>query len=64
MDRLQTHPNHSFSGENIPNPYDGHGADGANVIFTDGHATYVKHNKWQDMYKTSEDDPSNNGVTQ
>jgi prepilin-type N-terminal cleavage/methylation domain-containing protein/prepilin-type processing-associated H-X9-DG protein len=57
MDRLQPHANNH---ENAPNELDGHGVDGANVVFTDGHAEFVKRDKWYDTYSTSEDDNSSN----
>jgi prepilin-type N-terminal cleavage/methylation domain-containing protein len=60
MDRLEVHsPYH----ENTPNPFDGHGMAGANVVFTDGHAQFVPRKKWTDTYRTSQDDNSNNGDT-
>ena len=59
MDRLEVHLPYN---ENTPNPFDGHGLNGANVAFTDGHSQFVPRQRWQDTYKTSEDDPSNNGV--
>jgi prepilin-type N-terminal cleavage/methylation domain-containing protein/prepilin-type processing-associated H-X9-DG protein len=58
MDRLEPHPGLNY--ENAPNALDGHGKNGANVIFTDGHAQFVGVNRWEDMYKTSEDDPMPN----
>jgi prepilin-type N-terminal cleavage/methylation domain-containing protein/prepilin-type processing-associated H-X9-DG protein len=58
MDRLEPHaPYH----ENAPNPQDGHGLDGANAVFTDGHAEFISTRKWYDRYSMSEDDSSVNG---
>lgn len=54
MDRLEPHAGLNY--ENAPNPLDGHGLAGANVIFTDGHAQFVSAKRWQDVYRTSEDD--------
>jgi len=54
MDRLEAHA--GINNENAPNPKDGHGLAGANVIFTDGHARFVPKNQWYDVYRTSEDD--------
>jgi prepilin-type N-terminal cleavage/methylation domain-containing protein/prepilin-type processing-associated H-X9-DG protein len=62
MDRLETHLDHSYNYENTPNPWDGHGMPGANVVFTDGHAQFITRNKWTDTYRTSEDDSSANGI--
>jgi prepilin-type N-terminal cleavage/methylation domain-containing protein/prepilin-type processing-associated H-X9-DG protein len=54
MDRLEAHGGLNY--ENSPNPRDGHGMSGANVVFTDGHARFVRANNWQDVYRISEDD--------
>jgi hypothetical protein len=62
MDRLEPHAGINY--ENAPNPKDGHGKAGANVIFTDGHGEFVNGKRWQDVYRTSEDDSlPNNGKT-
>jgi prepilin-type N-terminal cleavage/methylation domain-containing protein/prepilin-type processing-associated H-X9-DG protein len=55
MDRLEPHAGLNY--ENTPNRFDAHGIGGANVVFTDGHAQFVTTRRWQDVYKTSEDDP-------
>jgi prepilin-type N-terminal cleavage/methylation domain-containing protein len=54
MDRLEAHGGVNY--ENAPNPLDGHGLAGANAVFTDGHAVFVSAKRWQDVYRTSEDD--------
>jgi len=54
MDRLEVHAGENY--ENAPNKRDGHGMNGANVVFVDGHAQFVNAKKWQDVYRTSEDD--------
>lgn len=54
MDRLEIHAGVNY--ENAPNKLDGHGLAGANVIFTDGHGRFVSGKRWQDVYRTSEDD--------
>ena len=60
MDRLQPHAPYN---ENAPNPYDGHGLDGANAVFTDGHGEFISRRKWYNAYSTSEDDSNaKNGV--
>jgi hypothetical protein len=62
MDRLEVHSPYD---ENAPNPFDGHGLAGDNVVFTDGHAAFVSKNNWTMTYKTSEDDfHSDVGVAQ
>jgi prepilin-type N-terminal cleavage/methylation domain-containing protein len=58
MDRLEPHSGVNY--ENAPNRLDAHGLAGANVIFTDAHAQFVSTKRWQDVYKTSEDDPQPN----
>ena len=54
MDRLDAHNQVNY--ENAPNRLDGHGKDGANVVFCDGHAEFVSAARWEGVYKTSEDD--------
>jgi prepilin-type N-terminal cleavage/methylation domain-containing protein/prepilin-type processing-associated H-X9-DG protein len=54
MDRLEAHANINY--ENAVNPLDGHGMAGATVAFADGHAQFVPAKRWQDVYRTSEDD--------
>ena len=59
MDRLEPHaPYH----ENAPDPQDGHGLEGANTVFTDGHAEFISGRRWYDRYSQSEDDSSGNGL--
>jgi prepilin-type N-terminal cleavage/methylation domain-containing protein/prepilin-type processing-associated H-X9-DG protein len=55
MDRLEPHG--GKYNENAPNPEDGHGKDGANVAFCDGHAEFIGAARWTDVYRLSEDDP-------
>jgi len=63
MDRLEVHAGVNY--ENAVNPRDGHGMNGANVVFVDGHAQFVNAKKWQDVYRTSEDDNQpNDGKTE
>jgi prepilin-type N-terminal cleavage/methylation domain-containing protein len=54
MDRLEAHAGVNY--ENAPNPLDGHGLAGANVVFTDGHGQFVSAARWQDVYRLSQDD--------
>ncbi|HZQ46901.1 MAG TPA: prepilin-type N-terminal cleavage/methylation domain-containing protein [Verrucomicrobiae bacterium] len=44
--------------ENCPNPYNNHGHPGGNVVFCDGHASWVPYNKWKDMITRSDDYPN------
>jgi len=62
MDRLEVHG--GINNENTPNPLDGHGMNGANVGFTDGHAAFIQYRNWTDTYLISQDDSTaNNGRT-
>jgi prepilin-type N-terminal cleavage/methylation domain-containing protein/prepilin-type processing-associated H-X9-DG protein len=54
MDRLQPQP--GYPNENVPNPLEAHGLLGANVAYCDGHGAFIPLAKWEDVYKTSEDD--------
>ncbi|MCX6893047.1 MAG: prepilin-type N-terminal cleavage/methylation domain-containing protein [Verrucomicrobiota bacterium] len=47
-----------FPYENWPNPYNGHGRDGANVAFADGHGAWINARRWKDAYTMSEDPPA------
>lgn len=44
-------PNNS----NFPDPEDNHGKDGANMNFCDGHAEFIKRQKWLDTWDLSQD---------
>jgi prepilin-type N-terminal cleavage/methylation domain-containing protein len=63
MDRLEAHAGNNY--ENAPNRQDGHGLNGACAVFTDGHSEFVNAKRWQDVYRTSEDDnqPNDGKVT-
>ena len=41
--------------QNFPNPLWGHGVDGANVVFCDGHAEWISRKNWNRRYNYSED---------
>ena len=47
-----------FPFENWPNPYNGHGRDGANAAFADGHGGWIPLKRWRDSYTMSEDPPA------
>jgi prepilin-type N-terminal cleavage/methylation domain-containing protein/prepilin-type processing-associated H-X9-DG protein len=44
--------------ENSPNQFDGHGKDGGNAAFADGHASWIPVKKWRDTVVKSQDYPS------
>ncbi len=56
IDQMETHPGWTF--ENCPNPYNNHGHSGGNVVFCDGHASWVPYNKWKVMITQSDDYPN------
>jgi prepilin-type processing-associated H-X9-DG protein len=41
--------------ENYPNPYAGHGAEGGNMLFTDGHAEWIEVKDWAYRWVVSQD---------
>lgn len=44
--------------ENSPNASDGHGKDGGNAAFADGHASWIGVKKWKETIVKSQDYPS------
>jgi prepilin-type N-terminal cleavage/methylation domain-containing protein/prepilin-type processing-associated H-X9-DG protein len=56
MDQMEPHPTQNWPHENWPNPYNNHGVDGGNVTFCDGHAEWIRKDKWNYRYQFSEDE--------
>jgi prepilin-type processing-associated H-X9-DG protein len=55
LDNMEPHAAQGWPWENWPNPYDGHGKDGGNVAFADGHAEWIGKRTWNYRYELSED---------
>jgi prepilin-type N-terminal cleavage/methylation domain-containing protein/prepilin-type processing-associated H-X9-DG protein len=55
LDNMEPHAAQGWPWENWPNPYDGHGKDGGNVVFADGHAEWIGKRTWNYRYELSED---------
>ena len=56
FDRMEPHPGWTY--ENSPNKFDGHGKEGGNAIYGDGHATFTPAAKWREMIFRSQDYPT------
>ena len=60
IDQMEPHgtgtPQHY---NNYPNPWNNHGSAGGNVVFCDGHASWIPRLKWKDMICIGDDYDSN-----
>jgi len=56
IDAMEPHAAQGWAWENWPNPFDGHGKDGGNVIFADGHSEWIGKARWNYRYEMSEDE--------
>jgi len=57
FDQMETHPSAGWTYENCPNQWNNHGHDGGNVVFCDGHASWVPYTRWKAMITSSDDYP-------
>jgi len=55
MDQMEPHATKGWPYENFPNQFDGHGAEGGNVVFADGHASWIAAKRWKAAIRNSED---------
>jgi prepilin-type N-terminal cleavage/methylation domain-containing protein/prepilin-type processing-associated H-X9-DG protein len=56
IDAMEPHAAQGWPHENWPNPYDGHGKEGGNVVFADGHVEWIGKARWNYRYEMSEDE--------
>ncbi len=54
IDKMEPH-SPTWTYENSPNQFDGHGRDGGNAAFADGHAAWMNAKKWRSALIISED---------
>jgi prepilin-type N-terminal cleavage/methylation domain-containing protein/prepilin-type processing-associated H-X9-DG protein len=60
IDQMEQHTdggNMVWPYQNCPNQWNNHGHDGGNVIFCDGHASWVGYKRWKAMITSSDDYP-------
>jgi type II secretory pathway pseudopilin PulG len=55
FDGMEPHSAQGWPWEDWPNPYDGHGQDGGNVGFADGHCEWIGKASWNYRYELSAD---------
>jgi prepilin-type N-terminal cleavage/methylation domain-containing protein/prepilin-type processing-associated H-X9-DG protein len=57
LDMMEPH-GRAWPYENSPNSFDGHGVEGGNATFADGHAAWIPAKRWKDTVVKSQDFPS------